>query len=107
MYTTHIFIRQCYCYSTKCTPIHTLLLSIHAGFSGHILSKVELQVLNSLLSAYSNDKVKKVQISVQNKPNITLEEVEITLRQNGLISIGNSLKENINKGMLVWYVDGG
>ena len=78
-----------------------MLSTKHAGFSGHILSRVELQVLNSLLSAYSNDKVKNVQISIQNKPNITREEVETMLLQNGMVTIASSLKENIEKGILI------
>ena len=62
--------------------------------------KSELKVLARLLAAYSDEKLKEIKASIDEMEDgaISLEEVERSLRENGLISIANSLKGNIEKG---------
>ena len=44
--------------------------------------------------------MKNIQASIQEKPNITREEVEHLLWLSGLVTIASSLKENIEKGII-------
>ena len=78
--------------------IHTL----HTVPSGHILTKQELQVLSTLLATYSDEKLKAIKLSVQEKQaigDISREEVEKSLRQSGLSTMADGLKDNIEKGI--------
>ena len=70
--------------------------------SGHILTKEELQVLGAMLATYSDEKLKSIQLSLQEEQeirNISREEVEKSLRQSGLASMADTLKDNIEKGI--------
>ena len=40
---------------------------LHVVPSGHILTKLELQVLATLLATYSDDKLKEIQLSIHEK----------------------------------------
>jgi hypothetical protein len=80
--------------------MHTLLTC--AFLSGHILTKRELQVLGTLLAAYSDEKLKSVQLSLQKEQeirDISREEVEESLRQRDLAFMADGLKDNIEKGI--------
>ena len=67
---------------------------------GHILTKFELQVLSGLLETYSNEKIKEIQRSIQKKQggDISREEVERSLRENGQAIVADELEENLRKG---------
>ena len=70
--------------------------------SGHILTKEELQVLGAMLATYSDEKLKSIQLSLREEQEIryiSREEVEKSLRQSGLASMADSLKDNIEKGI--------
>ena len=70
--------------------------------SGHILTREELQVLGALLARYSDEQLKSIQLSLQEKQeirDISREEVEKSLRQSGLASMADGLKNNIEKGI--------
>ena len=70
--------------------------------SGHILSNQELQVLTNLLATYSDEKLSEIKLSIEEKQGIkriSREEVEKSLRQSGLMSVADGLKENIEKGI--------
>ena len=69
---------------------------------GHILTKFELQVLSGLLDAYSNEKIKEIQQSIQKKKggDISREEVERSLREGGLTTVADELEQNLHKGKL-------
>ena len=85
-----------------------MMCTLHTVPSGHILTKIELQVLATLLATYSDEKMKEIQLSIQEKQDISdisREEVEKTLRQSGLTSIADGLKDNIEKGISRWLVD--
>ena len=60
----------------------------------------ELKVLARLLAAYSDEKLKEIKASIDEMQDgaISLEEVERSLREKGLISIADSLKGNLEKG---------
>ena len=84
-----------------CTHTHTHTL--HSAPLGHILTKIELQILTNVLATYSNEKLKEIQLSIQEKQDIrdiSREEVEKSLRQRGLTSIADDLKDSIEKGMI-------
>ena len=68
--------------------------------SGHILLKHELVALAKLLAAYSDEKLKEIKLNVAKKKggDISREEVERSLREIGLMSIADDLKENLEKG---------
>ena len=71
--------------------------------SGHILTKDELHVLGVLLASYSSDKLKSFQLSLQEEQeirDISREEVEKSLRQSGLDSMAEALRDSLEKGML-------
>ena len=71
--------------------------------SGHILTKDELLVLGALLASYGIDKLKSFQLSLQEEQeirDISREEVEKSLRQRGLDSMAEGLRDNLEKGML-------
>ena len=62
-------------------------------------------MLASLLTAYSDEKLKEIQLFIQEKQkiqDITREEVERSLQQNGLEAIASDLKDNIEKGMVLY-----
>ena len=67
---------------------------------GHILTKQELQVLSTLLTPYTDEKLKELQLSIQKKQegDISREEVEILLRQSGQVMVAENLKDEIKKG---------
>ena len=81
--------------------------------TAHILTKLELQVLASLLATNNDEKLQEIQLSIQDKQDIqeiTREEVEMSLRQIGLESIAEGLRDNIEKGIIfviavynLWY----
>ena len=60
----------------------------------------ELKVLARLLAAYSDEKLKEIKRSIDEMQDgvISLEEVERSLREKGLISIADSLKGNLERG---------
>ena len=60
----------------------------------------ELKVLARLLAAYSDEKLKEIKASIDEMHDkaISLEEVERSLRENGLISIADNLIGNLEKG---------
>ena len=70
--------------------------------SGHILTKKELQVLATLLAAYSDEKLKEIKVALQEDKggDISREGVEESLRQNGLSTIADELKETLQKGII-------
>ena len=60
-----------------------------------------------MLATYSNEKLKSIQLSFQEQlkiRDISREEVEKALRQNGLASMADALKDNIEKG-ITWGDD--
>ena len=69
-------------------------------FSGHILMKSELRILANLLAVHSDEKLKEIKAAIEEKEggDISLEEVERSLRERGLNSIADSLKDNLEKG---------
>ena len=72
---------------------------MHTAPSGQFLSKHELVALAKLLDAYSDAKLKEIKLNLQKKQggDISREEVERSLRENGLTSIADDLKENLEK----------
>ena len=69
--------------------------------TGHILSRLELQALDSLLSAYSDESLREIRLTVQRQRGVTAisrEEVEWLLRQRGQFSFAEFLEESIEKG---------
>jgi hypothetical protein len=66
------------------------------------LTKQELQVLGALLARFSDEKLKSIELTLQEEQgirDISREEVERSLRQSGLASMADGLKENIEKGI--------
>ena len=60
----------------------------------------------SLLTTYSDEKLKEIQLFIQEKQeiqDITREEVESSLQQNGLEAIASDLKDNIEKGVVLYW----
>ena len=82
---------------------HTLLTHVYYTVpSGHILTREELQVLGALLARYSDEQLKSIQLSLQEEQkirDISREEVEKSLRQSGLASMADGLKDDIQKGI--------
>ena len=83
--------------------------------SGHILTKEELQVLGAMLATQSDEQLKSeqlkseqlksMQLTIQEEQeirDISREEVEKYLRQSGLASMADGLKDNIEKG-IAWF----
>ena len=59
-------------------------------------------MLGTLLATYSDEKLKAIQLTIQEKQevqDISREEVEKSLHQSGLASIADGLKDNIEKGI--------
>ena len=86
------------------TPTHTHFTNVAP--SGYILSKTELQVLASLLATYSDEKLKEIKLSIQEEQEvgrISREEVERSLRQSGMTSLADDLKDSIEKGRDICY----
>ena len=82
--------------------MHTHTPHIYTVPSGHILTREELQVLGALLARYSDEKLKSIQLSLQEEQeirDISREEVEKSLRQSGLASMADGLKDDIEKGI--------
>ena len=74
--------------------------------SGHILTKEELQVLGAILATQSDEQLKSIQLTIQEEQeirDISREEVEKYLRQSGLASKADGLKDNIEKG-IAWLL---
>ena len=81
--------------------MHTHTHTSHAIPSGHILTKQELQVLGALLATHSEEKLRQIQLSIEEEQyirDISREEVEKSLRQSGLAPMADRLKDNIEKG---------
>ena len=68
--------------------------------SGHILTKLELQVLATLLTKYSDENLEQIKLSIQKKEgtDISREDIETSLRKGGLTSIADDLKDSLEKG---------
>ena len=84
------------------THAHTHTLHTYTVPSGHILTREELQVLGALLARYSDEQLKSIQLSLQEQQeirDISREEVEKSLRQSGLASMADELKDDIEKGV--------
>ena len=81
--------------SSLCQHPHTTTVPL-----GHILTKFELQVLSSLLDAYSNEKIKEIQLSIRKKQggDISRQEVERSLRDGGLPAVADELEQSLLKG---------
>ena len=82
--------------------MHTHTPHTYTVSSGHILTREELQVLGALLSKFSDEKLKSIQLSLQEEQeirDISREEVEKSLRQSGLTSMADGLKDDIEKGV--------
>ena len=91
-------------HTCKYIHMHTHTLHTYTVPSGHILTREELQVLGALLSRFSDEKLKSIQLSLQEEQeirDISREEVEKSLRQSGLASMADGLKDDIEKG-IVW-----
>jgi hypothetical protein len=59
-------------------------------------------VLGTLLAAYSDEKLKSIKLSLEEKQairDISREEVEKSLRQSGQASMADGLKDNLEKGI--------
>ena len=87
------------------TYAHTLLTYACAIPSGHILTKEELQVLGAMLATNSDEQLKSIQLSLQEEQeiqDISREEVEKYLRQSGLASMADRLKDDLEKG-IAWF----
>ena len=59
-------------------------------------------MLGAMLARYSDDSLKSIQLSLQEEQeirDISREEVEKSLRQSGLASMADGLKNDIEKGM--------
>ena len=59
-------------------------------------------MLASLLTTYSDKKLKEILLFIQEIQDITREEVERSLLQNGLEAIASDLKDNIEKGVVLY-----
>ena len=82
--------------------MHTHTPHTYTVSSGHILTREELQVLDALLARYSDEQLKSIQLSFQEEQEIreiSREEVEKSLRQSGLASMADGLKNEIEKGI--------
>ena len=82
--------------------MHTHTPHTYTVPSGHILTREELQVLGALLARYSDEQLKSIQLSLQEEQkirDISREEVEKSLRQSGLASMADGLKDDIEKGI--------
>ena len=58
----------------------------------------ELQALDTLLGAYSSQKVKEIREAIHQDGDITLETIKKSLQENGLL-IANDLEERLRKGI--------
>ena len=59
-------------------------------------------MLGALLSRFSDEKLKSIQLSLQEEQeirDISREEVEKSLQQSGLASMADGLKDDIEKGI--------
>ena len=86
-------------------PLYVLALLTCTVPSGHILTKEELQVLGTMLATYSDEKLKSIQLSLQEQQeirDISREEVERSLRQSGLAFMADRLKDDIEKGIAIF-----
>lgn len=56
-----------------------------------------------LLNKYSDEKLKQIKLAIQEKEasGISREEVESSLRKEGLTLIADGLKDNLEKGKLI------
>ena len=67
---------------------------------GYVLTKQELRVLRNLLAAYSDEKLKEIRDSITHEPDqiIMLENIQRIMRENGLVSMADTLKLDLEKG---------
>ena len=89
-------------HTCKYIHMHTHTPHTYTVPSGHILTREELQVLGALLARYSDEQLKSIQLSLQEEQeirDISREEVEKSLRQSGLASMADGLKDDIEKGI--------
>ena len=108
VYTVYTYTHTAYTHVNTLTHAYTT----HAPHtytvpSGHILTREELRVLGALLSRFSDEKLKSIQLSLQEEQeirDISREEVEKSLRQSGLASMADGLKDDIEKG-IAWHND--
>ena len=59
-------------------------------------------MLGALLACYSDEQLKSIRLSLQEEQkirDISREEVEKSLRQSGLASMADGLKDDIEKGI--------
>ena len=52
----------------------------------------------ALLTKYSDDKLVQIKLSITQKKDISREEIESSLQKEGLTSIADDLKDNLEKG---------
>ena len=62
-------------------------------------------MLSTLLATYSSEKLKEIRVALQEDESgdISREGVEESLRQNGLATIADGLKENLQKGTVTTF----
>ena len=87
------------------TPLECALLvtwtHIHMHtHTAHILSKQELKVVSDVLAAYSDEKLRGIKQSIQERQSgsFSLEEVERSLQQSGKADVASRLREKLEKG---------
>ena len=74
---------------------------MHTVPTGHIiLTKQELQVLDTILAVYSDEKIKEILLTIHQKQDssVSLEEVTRLLHECGQALIADGLKESMKKG---------
>ena len=55
-----------------------------------------------MLARYSDKKLEAIKLSIQEKQDISLEEVKRFLQHNGLATVADDLKDNIEKGIILY-----
>ena len=75
--------------------------SILSIYSGHILTRRELEGLSALLDLYSKETIDKIRLEIYGKQgeDISREEVERLLQQHGLQQVADDFEGSIEKGM--------
>jgi hypothetical protein len=96
--------RKVNCYTGHLNVIVFRYLKSHsAAPSGHVLDKLEIKVLHNMMETYKNERLKELKSSIQEAQNesriLSREEVEMTLRQNGLTMVADHLKETLKRGI--------
>ena len=73
--------------------------NMHAVPTGHILTKQELRVLDTILAVYSDEKIKEILLTIQRKhDSVSLEEVTRLLHECGQALVADGLEESMKKG---------